>query len=219
MGLMRFSMPEGKLLSEQHAQWAYFVGIDGNPWRSQTRLVTGGLHIERDTRDSGSLNIPWSVEGHGLVTLATATLCERERPYLLPVELARGTLNRIRNQLADWETAGLETPEPITAKLFAAQASFARAATSQDDPIVASDFAEACLRVAMDVIDEASTAFVEQSLKIRHRQMPKLATLFGVDLGSKSLDAATAEAVVKGFNTGQVPFCWRTVESRQGEFD
>ena len=219
MGLMRFSMPEGKLLSEQHAQWAYFVGIDGNPWRSQARLVTGGLHIERDTSDSGSLNIPWSVEGHGLVTLATATLCERERPYLLPVELARGTLNRIRNQLADWETAGLETPEPITAKLSEAQASFARAATSQDDPIVASDFAEACLRVAMDVIDEASTAFVEQSLKIRHRQMPKLATLFGVDLGSKSLDAATAEAVVKGFNTGQVPFCWRTVESRQGEFD
>jgi hypothetical protein len=212
-------MPEGKPLTEQHAHWAYFAGIDGNPWRSQARLADGGLNIERDTSDSGSLNIPWCVEGYGLVTLATATLCERERPYLLPVELARGTINRIRNQMADWETAGLETPESIKARLSEALSSLALAATSQDDPTVACQHAEACLRVASDVIDQLSAAFVEQSLQIRHRQMPKLATLFGVDLGGKSLDAATAGAVAKGFNTGQVPLCWRNVESRQGEYD
>ncbi len=34
--------------------------------------------------------------------VGTATLAERPAPYMLAVELARGKLNDIRNQLSDW---------------------------------------------------------------------------------------------------------------------
>ena len=69
--------------------------------------------------------------------MAAPRLCGSERPDLRPVGLARGTLNRIHNQLADWETAGLETPESIKARLSEAQSSFSRAVTSQDVPAAA----------------------------------------------------------------------------------
>ncbi len=44
--------------------------------------------------------------------VGTATLAERIAPYMLAVELARGKLNDIRNQLSDWLQMGLRsTPD------------------------------------------------------------------------------------------------------------
>jgi len=47
------------------------------------------------------------------LVLSTASLMEREPRYHLPVELARGTLNRVRNQLAAWEQAGLVLADTV----------------------------------------------------------------------------------------------------------
>ena len=63
----------------------------------------------RDTNESGRLFVPWPVEGFGTPIVGTATLAERTEPYNLAVELARGKLNDVRNQLADWEQMGLRT--------------------------------------------------------------------------------------------------------------
>ena len=65
------------------------------------------MTIERDTRESGYLYFPWKVAGRGLVQLCSGSLMERAKPYNLPVELARGTLNRLRNQASAWQTAGM----------------------------------------------------------------------------------------------------------------
>ena len=45
--------------------------------------------------------------------VGTATLAERAAPYVLAVELARGKLNDIRNQLADWLQLGLRSTPPL----------------------------------------------------------------------------------------------------------
>ena len=66
----------------------------------------------RETTESGRLFVPWPIEGHGTPIVGTATLAERPAPYVLAVELARGKLNDVRNQLADWTQMGLRsTPE------------------------------------------------------------------------------------------------------------
>ena len=49
---------------------------------------------------------------------------ERGGPYLLPLELARGTLVQVRNQLSDWQVIGLSVPAAVTAKLTEAVAQF-----------------------------------------------------------------------------------------------
>ena len=48
-----------------------------------------------------------------------AALMERDEPYHLPVELARGTLNRIRNQLAAWQSLGFRLPDETGEKIAA----------------------------------------------------------------------------------------------------
>ena len=60
-----------------------------------------------------AFTFPGLWDGYGETILSTASLMERDQAYLLEVELARGTLNRIRNQVANWEQVGMIIPEPI----------------------------------------------------------------------------------------------------------
>ena len=93
----------------------------------------------RDTPESGRLFVPWPIEGHGMPIVGTATLAERTAPYMLAVELARGKLNDIRNQLSDWVQMGLRSTPELDEALAEAQHAFVRCATSTDQPDACTD--------------------------------------------------------------------------------
>jgi hypothetical protein len=103
MGQMRFLVPRPEQISELAVQCAYLAGMEGIPWRSVNRCEGDLLIIERELNESGCLFIPWDEENHGRLVLSTATLMERDQPYNLPVELARGTINRLRHQASEWQ--------------------------------------------------------------------------------------------------------------------
>src|SRR5688500_4369901 len=105
MGQMRLVIPQPQRLAPAAAEQAYLAGAEGIPWECVTALSGQALTIERDTRESGYLYFPWNVPGRGIVILCSGSLMERPKPYHLPVELARGTLNRLRNQIGVWEMA------------------------------------------------------------------------------------------------------------------
>src|SRR5438477_9911553 len=99
MGQLRFLVPRPEQIDPEAIGRTYLAGMDDVPWRTEVAWDGRQLTVERSDSDSGYLYVPWRAAGHGQLTLSTATLIEREAPYLLPVELARGTLNRLRNQL------------------------------------------------------------------------------------------------------------------------
>ncbi len=86
MGQMRFLSPSSGMASNAVRQ-AYLAGWDGIPWPSHNQWDGRLFTIQRPTTESGSLQAPWVVEGYGELLLLTASLMEREKPYLLPVEL------------------------------------------------------------------------------------------------------------------------------------
>ena len=67
------------------------------------------LDLSREHNESGYLLLPWPVEPFGTPVVATTTLRERPEPYRLLVELARGKLNQLRTQSAEWQAIGLRT--------------------------------------------------------------------------------------------------------------
>src|SRR4051812_44924447 len=107
---MQFLIPDPKCLTPFAAERAYLAGAEGTPWECRVSLAENILTVQRGARESGLLFIPWET-ADGLVTLSSSTLMERPRPYHLSVELARGTLTRLRNQAAMWELAGMTIPE------------------------------------------------------------------------------------------------------------
>ena len=113
MGVMKFRVPANDLAQRlSDYRKAYISGLDRTPGRVGVELRNGLMNCLRDTTESGRLFVPWPIDGYGTPIVGTATLAERPAPYWLPVELARGKLNDVRNQLADWIGMGLRsTPE------------------------------------------------------------------------------------------------------------
>ena len=158
MGLLRLAVHDRERIPPDGLARVLICGPDDLhgelPWFGHAYFSGDQLVIERNEDESGWLYVPWRVEGHGEISLATATLRERERPYQLEVELARGTVFRLRNQLANWEMMGLEVNESLRERVLQATHEFSRAATSQNEPTQAADWAGRSLTTAADAMNE-----------------------------------------------------------------
>src|SRR4051794_28772344 len=108
MGSFRFRLgsplPEPRLADLRRA---YVTGLDRTPSRVGVETRKDMLVVQKGSTESGRLYVPWAVPGQGVPVVGTATLGERAEPYDLAVELARGRLNDVRNQLSDWRQMGL----------------------------------------------------------------------------------------------------------------
>lgn len=218
MGLMRLTISPPDRITEEMARQAYLCGLDRVPWRGWNRWTPGELVIQRAVTESGNLHIPWPVEGHGVVTLSTATLRERPEPYRLPLELARGKIGQVRNQLAEWEMLGLAVPDTVRRLLREAIALLGDAVVADQQSAASLAAAEKALRLALDAAVELAAAFAEQAVAIRRRTSGKLNVLLGGHLGSTVLDDYVAGQYLQTFNAAIVPMVWREIEPREGEF-
>jgi len=218
MGQMRFVIPRPERLAAGAAEQAYLAGPEGIPWECQASLTGGALILERDTRESGYLHFPWKVANRGLVQLSSGSLMERLKAYNLPVELARGTLNRLRNQACQWQQAGMTIPPAFDALLHSASLAFASAATGQDQPGIAQDHSEEAIRLGLDAGDLLSRGYAQQVLAIRRGQQASLGTLLGARLQSPLAPDAAAR-FVSTFNTVAVGTYWPDIEPQLGKYE
>lgn len=217
---LRLQMAAANSLAQQAAGRITFCGLDQIPVPCRAALRDGALVIERPAQESGRLQIPYPVPGRGEMILSTGTLMYRERPYLLEVELARGKVNQVRNQLADWMILGLQVPGPVDAAAKKMIREFARAATSiKSDPALAIEQSRKAVLAALDAADLIADTYVEQALALRHRMSPQLPTWLSAPLPPKPLPAPLAEMIQTAFNTFTVPLTWRHVEPREGDYE
>lgn len=218
MGLLRFLVRPADRLTAEAATQAYVSGPDLVPWLGHVHYSDGELIVERSIGESGNLHVPWRTSGHGELVLTTSTLMERDEPYVLVVELARGKLNQVRNQLAEWQTIGLGVPRELEPKLRQAHEQFAAAATRQSDPDESSRLAEVALGSALDAADILVRAYTDQALAARRRQHGKLPTHLAVDLGAAPIAEAARKRIVTAFNAAVVSLPWRGIEATEGNY-
>ncbi|HWB07875.1 MAG TPA: endo-1,4-beta-xylanase [Pirellulales bacterium] len=217
-GLLRLVVPPASPFSPQLAEYAYMAGPDQIPWPSRTRVQNGELIVERTVSDSGKFHIPWPVEGHGRFMLSTATLMQRDRPYQLAVELARGKVNQVRNQIADWQSIGLVVPGRVEGAMHKALESLSQAVTAQHDPKKAASLAQTSIVLALDAADLLVASYTDQALAARHRSGQKLNTLLAANLGQHPLQMPLLAYYLKAFNAAQVPLAWRAIEASEGNY-
>ncbi len=218
MGSMRFVSPSGSLPSELVEQ-IYLAGYDRIPWRVRAQLVDEQILIERENCDSGNLYIPWNVNGYGQVTLATASLMERHEAYSLPIELARGKLSQLRNQMAEWELSGVKIPDHVRQIASEAMKHFGLATCRQQGEEASVAAAADTLRIALDAGHALADAYSSQVLAtLRQEQEAGLDSFLGAGLGTTLLDETTSSRFLETFNAACIPFVWREIEAAQGCF-
>jgi hypothetical protein len=217
MGLLRLLVCDSQRLAGLDPSRIFIMGYDELPWCGHVFLNDNQVVIERKNHESGAVCIPWQVEGSGELLLSTATLMERAQPYLLEVELARGTINRLRNQLAGWELLGLVTPDDLRRDIQAATSQLTRALSQLDDPAKAGALATSAIDLGVAAAARLASVYAEQAMQIRLGPQGYLNTLWGVDLGSKLPAERVRKEVARAFNLVALPMRWRDVEASEGQ--
>ena len=218
MGQMRFTLQYRDRISSEALKRIYVAGPEEIPWSTRASWEDDVLVVQRTISDSGSVYVPWRVDGLGQCVLSTSTLAERPRPYQLEVELARGLLNRIRNRVFIWEWLGLKTPEQCTRNLAEATREFSRAATSQHHPAEAAEKAVSAIQLALEVSEQFVKCYSEQAIVSREEQTP-IPALMGVSLGVETPEPAIRRQLVDACNVVQLPIAWRVIEAQEGSRD
>lgn len=218
MGQLRFRLYQRDRIPADGLSRIYVAGSDDFPWSTTSRWEGDVLVVERALDESGSVYVPWKVDAHGMHLLGTSTLVERDKPYLLDVELARGLIQRLRSRLFIWEWLGLRTPAELQERLRFATTAFSRAATSQHDVALAAAKANQAIASALALSDDLVRTYADQTLGSRQQQTP-VATLLGVSLGPQAPTLAMRRQLVDACTIVQLPMGWRAIELREGRRD
>ena len=197
MGEFRFRVPTEWKLDPYHANSIHVVGIDGIPWPCRisigedpidpaTNKPSGKLLIVSRNRDeSGKLFTVYPFPKRGEMLICSGTLPSREAPYELLTELARGTLNRLRNQISIWYEGGLKIPDSVNSTVKTATGLLSESILSKQ-PGAKDKSAGQSIELAMDAIFELSTTFGEQVGKFRRENEQMSTFWFGNQVGSKA---------------------------------
>ncbi|HMP01475.1 MAG TPA: hypothetical protein PKD86_10765 [Gemmatales bacterium] len=208
---------------------SYFLGLpDYMPWQTAITVSHGQMTAEKEVPESGCLCVPWTLapSDNGLRTwpasqplmLTTATLVERDQSYRLLVELARGKVNQLRNQAADWQTGGLELPPELDDAIREASKAFARSVCEREAADRADELAAAALQFALKTGDELVATYVSQVLAARLARTPKLPAHVSCTVASPIINPDHIRELASSFSLLRLPLPWGQVEATMGEY-
>src|SRR4029077_3513053 len=212
MGVLKFILPSNDLARRLTGlRQAYITGLDRTPGRLNVEFRNGLMACHRETTESGRLFVPWPIAGYGTPIVGTATLAERQSPYVLALELARGKLNDVRNQMADWVQMGLRISPELGEVLAVARSAFIEAAMSSDNPETSVKAAQASLEASIQSGEMLTEAYLSQILQNRLAATGKLSTNLGCMLTTEPDKVPFAAQWSSAFNAAQVDVSWKHI--------
>lgn len=191
-------------------------GHDRAPTSTQCELRDEQLFLTREINESSAAYIPWEVRGKGRFVFTTTTLMFRERPYDLVIELARGKLNQVRNQYADWRAGGLSEASDVENLIRQATRLLGEALLDSSRP-ESDRLANQSLTYSLDAVNQLIHVYQDQVFQLRHHCQGKLDSVFGCGIRlppPPSLD----DAFRLTFNTANVPLTWRIIEPSESDY-
>ncbi len=191
-------------------------GYDGVPVPVRRRVDGQTLVLTREENESGSLSMPWPVQGESRI-VTTSTLRLRPEPYHLAIELARGSVNRARNLHFALQSAAIPAPPILQADLAEVSRAFGRAALAAD-PAVRDAHAVVVIEAASRLADRLTGALTRYRIESRLKHKQPLPTLLGCRLSSP-LPPEEAEEYARAFNAVRIVPNWKQIEKEEADFN
>lgn len=203
MGTLRFRIPHHAQYDPRFWQAAYVAtAIEGIPRPSYNRLDGEILSIQYESDDTCRLSIPWPTKDYGPVVLTSTSLKSSSSPYSLALELARGTIHRIRTRAFEWDhLKGLRIPASYNDLMEQALESFVQAVVEESSKGDSAQCAQLAIDKAIDASRSLARAYTSQILQLRSQGGEKLQTLFGVQLPTSPGWRAEAQALLPACNS------------------
>ncbi|HCS55140.1 MAG TPA: glycoside hydrolase [Planctomycetaceae bacterium] len=218
MGLMRFDLgSDATLEHKERFEHAFVTNYDGAVFPTRIEIHGQQLHCIRQKSDSGKLNISWPVSGFGTPILRTTSLNERDVPYILAVELARGQICEIKDQAASWEHAGMLLPDQYHALYKDAFRDFVLATFEQGNSAHATEIANMALAKICHAEDILTKAYVTQRMQVRRQRFAHPPALMGCDLGTIPV-SEIPDGYLRAFRAATINLDWKAIEAEEGTY-
>lgn len=219
MSVLKFKITQPNFATQNpELRRAYVTGLDRTPGRTLVELRPHMLICRKESAESGRIFVPWPTPGFGMPVVGTATLVEREAPYDLAVELARGKLNDVRNQIAEWTLLGLKTVPELDHAVSKAQGYFAKAATAQDAPADAFEAAQACLSASFSAARLLADLYTKQVLEKRMAHGAKVPALLATVVADNPRDQPYSHSITHVCNAAVVGYPWGKIAPVEGKY-
>jgi hypothetical protein len=218
MHTMSFRVPVGltEPIAKDLLRSSIAGGHDRAPTVTRCQLIDDYLTLSREINESGPVYVPWEVSGAGRLITPTTTLMLRDRPYDLVVELARGKLNQVRNQYADWLSGGLTPCPDVEGHLARATPVFCEA-IMQGQTAAGDRRADEALAAAFEAADALVVKYQDQVFRIRRQRQTKLDTALACRISSPP-PPGLDDAFCLSFNSACVPLTWRSIEPAESDY-
>ncbi len=217
MGSISFLLPKPVPAAAQAmlGSAVFTAGEEHAPVPTRVELRDDTLIADWGLSESRHLLVPWPVGPFGTLVTTTSTLRERDRPYRLLVELARGKLNRVRTQAAEWQSIGLRTPPSFDRALAEVTRLFGRAVlgTPPECDVVAGRVLEQGFVLADLLVRE----YVGQMFDTRHEDEGLLDTRLAVRTTREP--GKLAGEYARAFNAAQIGLRWCDIEQEESRYD
>jgi len=210
---------DGKAVESFTPCGAYLFGTDGISVR-RTKIVfkKGCIECIRPNMETAGLTLLWPIDGFGRIMLPTTCLPERERPYILNVEIVRAKLMQITNRREDWlffdEIEGMEGVAKESQNLFI------DAIQNLRDPERASQLADESLRKAMIYSEKLAVRQGKMLFDRRRKSQGFSRGCLGCRIDPALMNKSVyVDRLAELFASVTVPINWARIESRQGHYD
>ncbi len=209
---------DGNPVREMDLAGAYLVGSDGVPLRAELEFHDSQVVCAKRADGPAALALLYPVPGCGTMLLETSRLMDREQPYNLPLELARGRLMRISLKREDWGLFDFEGVEPLNSEYERGRDLLVEALQAEGHA-QQSQLGDKALQVALATGEKLSRFHADLFLTRRKQIHAFTRRTLGVAIDLANGREAYRQAVKDGFDFAYLPIAWRALEPKPGELN
>ncbi|WP_437185512.1 endo-1,4-beta-xylanase [Planctomicrobium sp. SH668] len=198
---------------------SYCSALDGRVVPCQIWLSERELVCERQGTESVKLNVIWRLRSGEDVLLSTTSLRDRNEPYSLALELARGKLAEIRESLANWVSMGMVVPDVVTESIRNSFNGLTKAGTCGEHSPFRHEQAVLAIEHACEAANLLCDSYVIQRQASNRRQLHHAPRILGCVVNDALANPEHQQIFHQAFNSISLPFDWKEVEVSEGGHD
>ncbi len=218
---MKFKVfKNGKIVEKFELCGAYLFGADGIAFRTSAELTfkKGIIECKKRSPEAAGLALLWPIDGFGRIYLSTTRLPERQRPYILNVELARAKLMQITIKREDWSV--FEERDEVTDIAHKAMDLFVEALQNIGDGPKASVLADESLKKAAVFSEQLTAKHAELLFNARRKNRGLGRHCLGCCIETSQIGKVEyAKKLLAIFGFVTIPINWAQIEPTEGEYD
>jgi len=217
--MLRFRVfRDGEAPRDVDLSTAYLAGSDNVPIRGEFAYTHGEIQCRKRAAGPAALTIMWDTISFGTVMLETTRLPERDEPYVLNVELARGRVMKLMQKREDWGLFDIAEAQVVNEKALECRDLLLEAIMHMDDPAKASEYADKCLQIALPLSEQAALTHADLLLqrRISTKNFPRGA--FGCRVEPTIATEAYRRLLLPNADFVRLPMWWKTIEPQEQQF-